>query len=38
MFDGVPFQGDQITECPIENEAIRLQLAAHEWAQIEARW
>ncbi len=32
------FQGDQITECPIENEAIRLQLTAHEWAQIEARW
>lgn len=32
------FQGDQLTECPIEKEAIRVQLTAHEWAQIEARW
>lgn len=32
------FQGDQIAECPIEKDAIRVQLTAHEWAQIEARW
>lgn len=32
------FQGDQITECLIEKEAIRVQLSAHEWAQVEARW
>jgi len=32
------FQGDQLTDCPIEKETIRVQLAANEWAQIEARW
>lgn len=32
------FQGDLITECPVEKDTIRLQLAAHEWVQIEARW
>lgn len=32
------FQGDQITECTIDKDAIRLQLTAGEWAQIEARW
>ena len=32
------FQGDSLSECPIESGAIQLQLSAHEWVEVEARW
>lgn len=32
------FRGDTLSECPIDSGAIQLQLSAHEWVQVEARW
>jgi hypothetical protein len=32
------FQGEVLSECPIESGAIQLQLSAHEWIEVEARW
>jgi len=34
----VNFQGDTLSECQIDNGTIQLQLTAHEWAEVEARW
>ncbi len=32
------FQGDMLSECPIDNGAVQLQMSAHEWLELEARW
>ena len=32
------FQGDTLSECPIDRGTIQLQLTSHEWAEVEARW
>ena len=32
------FQGAALAECQVEDGKIKLDLAAHEWVQIEARW
>jgi alpha-mannosidase len=32
------FQNQPIDDCPIEDGRIQVQLAAHQWVQIEARW
>ncbi len=32
------FLGEVLSECPIESGAIQLQLSAHEWIEVEARW
>ena len=34
----VDFQGHTLVELPLEKDAIPIDLTAHEWAQIEARW
>ncbi len=32
------FHGDTLSECPLDSGAIQLQLSAHEWVEVEARW
>jgi alpha-mannosidase len=32
------FRGEPSDECPIEDGKIQVQLAAHQWVQVEARW
>jgi hypothetical protein len=32
------FCGNPLDDCPIEDGKIQVQLAAHQWVQIEARW
>jgi alpha-mannosidase len=32
------FQGEALGDCPITEGKIEVQLAAHEWAEVEARW
>ena len=34
----VDFQGQPLLELPIEDDKITIDVAAHEWIQIEARW
>jgi alpha-mannosidase len=34
----VNFQNETLNECQVDNGAIQLQLTAHEWAEVEARW
>ena len=34
----VDFQGNSLAECQVEEGKIKLDLAAHEWAEVHARW
>jgi alpha-mannosidase len=34
----VNFLGEPLADCPLEDGKIRLELTAHEWVEIEARW
>ena len=34
----VNFQGETLRACPVDDGAIRLELTAYEWAELEARW
>ena len=34
----VDFQGHALAECEVTEDKIRVDMTAHEWAQIEARW
>jgi hypothetical protein len=32
------FLGESLGDCPIHDGKIEVQLAAHEWAEVEGRW
>jgi len=34
----INFQGGTLSECQVDGGTIQLQLTAHEWAEVEARW
>ncbi len=34
----VDFQGQTLVELPVEGDCVTIELAAHEWVEIEAMW